>query len=144
MPTSSGRVFKWWHILIGLLAAFIVAVVILFAGVFASTGPAVDATEDFFARLATDESLEDIYYSATASLLQEVTPLEDFEYLISVNPFMEEIISMYFDSREINTIDDYTYTTLMGELYTEEAYYPVMIELVQEDEAWKINLIQFE
>ncbi len=127
---GTGNVVKIIAIVVGVIIVFVSGIIML---VFSMLSGVTDASNTFMDALK--QGNPGIAYESTSEGFKEQGSSDDFETFVSGNPILKDIESYSFSS--YNMVNDYgsargTITAKDGQVS------PVMLELVKENDEWKV------
>lgn len=142
---KTGRKFKWWHALGLLTLLFIGFVVYTGFDLALSTGPAVDATDEFFTEISTGENLEAIYEEDIADGFKEVTSYEEFAMYVESIEIVKNYDYIELHSRGLYEDQGVEFVSLLGTMHgTNGDIVSVEVQVVEEDGKWKIRYVDLQ
>jgi hypothetical protein len=124
-----------WLKIIGLaILVFVLGIVGIIALVFQLGSAPMKAGSDFLTLLASGKTAE-AYQSASIQFKQAV-PEDDFQYFLESYPILTRVKTPSFNSF---SVENNTFATISGTLTgTDGQVSPISIQLVNENEAWRV------
>lgn len=127
---------KVWQAVGCAIVAFVLFIGLIVGAVFWATGGIVDAADDFFAA-AADGEYDQAHALTSQSFRAESTPAQIEHFLIANG--LNEVTDTSWNSRSVNNSQG----RIEGTLTTRSrGKVPVVVELVSENDEWRINLIE--
>lgn len=127
---------KVWQAVGCAIVAFVLFIGLIVGAVFWATGGIVDAADDFFAAAAEGE-YDQAHALTSQSFRAESTPAQLEHFLIAKG--LNQVTDTSWNSRSINNSQG----RIEGTLTTKSrGNIPVVVELVSENDEWRISLIE--